>query len=423
MDEKKKRIKFIIYTILYELVLFGLVLLLSILSQNHKEAMMTLSIILFCVFGIPVIVANGLFYELLDKDNRNRLKKEREVLKLKNEQLRKEFDLPNYIQTMYESKLATKPRLIASIIIIFIGLIITFGSQIIIAFLEYDNFIVEMLSMISGLIIIIFSFFLAFNKPTLGIIHSTTPMVLFFTLPIILYSCNATENGLLLVLSGLIPGVILYSLFMVFMVVLPSKRKSNAHKLYMNEFRTNNIEYKNYIVLLHDVLVESKWFYNYLNRKRLEINSVDDDNYLLVYSDVKYGKYLLKDVPVDFEANVKVDKDIIRRIIDEKYIHFADYFGSLNKGKLIISDDKIRWEHDKMILDFYEGTVDHMCVVKTNRHERELTHIHIKRSELENLLKEIDNPNKKVSIHRTIVGEAFDIVDVNENKKNRYYSV
>ena len=69
---------------------------------------------------------------------------------------------------------------------------------------------------------------------------------------------------------------------------------------------------------MHDVLVESKWFYNYLNRKRLEINNVDDDNYVLVYSDVKYGKYLLKNVPVDFEANVKVDKDIIRRIIDEK---------------------------------------------------------------------------------------------------------
>lgn len=318
MDEKKKKIKFIIYTILYELVLFGLVLLLPILSQNHKEAMTTLSIILFCVFGIPVIVANRLFYELLDKDNRIRLKKEREVLKQKNEQLRKEFDLPNYIQTMYESKLMTKPRLIASIIILFIGLIITIGSQIIIAFIEYDNFIVQMLSMISGLIIIIFSVFFAINKPTLGIIHSTTPMVLFFTLPIILYSYNVTENGLLLVLSGLIPGVILYSLFMVFMVVLPSKRKNNAYELYMNEFQVNNIEYKKYIVLMHDVLVESKWFYNYLNRKRLEINSVDDDNYVLVYSDVKYGKYLLKNVPVDFEANVKVDKDIIRRIIDEK---------------------------------------------------------------------------------------------------------
>ena len=174
MQEKKKRIKFIICTIIYELVLFGLVLLLAILPQNNSEGMMVLSIILFCIFGIPVIVANKNLYELLNKDNRNRLKKEREELKQKNEQLRKEFDLPEYIQTMYESKLVTKPRIIMSIIILFVGIIITFGSQIIIAFMKYDNFIVEFLAIILGLIVIIFAFFVAFNKPALGIIHSVT---------------------------------------------------------------------------------------------------------------------------------------------------------------------------------------------------------------------------------------------------------
>lgn len=423
MQEKKKRIKFIICTIIYELVLFGLVLLLAILPQNNREGMMVLSIILFCIFGIPVIVANKNLYELLNKDNRNRLKKEREELKQKNEQLRKEFDLPEYIQTMYESKLVTKPRIIMSIIILFVGIIITFGSQIIIAFMKYDNFIVEFLAIILGLIVIVFAFFVAFNKPALGIIHSVTPMVLFFALPIVLYSSNATDNGFLLAASGLVPGTIFYSLFLFFMVTLPSKRKKIVYEQYIEEFKANNIEFANYLALSHDNLVESKWFYNYLNEKRLEINKIDNVYYLIIYSNIKKGKYLLKDVPVEFEADVEVNKDIIRKIIEEKHIHFADYFANLNKGKIITCDDKIRWELDNLILDFYEGTVDHICVVRTHRHDRELTHIHVERLELEELIKEIDNPNKKVSVYKTLGGEVFDIVDINENKKNRYYSV
>ena len=61
--------------------------------------------------------------------------------------------------------------------------------------------------------------------------------------------------------------------------------------------------------------MESKWFYNYLNEKRLEINKIDEIYYMIIFSNIKKGKYLLKDVPVEFEADVEVNKDIIRKII------------------------------------------------------------------------------------------------------------
>lgn len=105
---------------------------------------------------------------------------------------------------------------------------------------------------------------------------------------------------------------------------------------------------------------------------------------------------------------------------------FFDYFKVLKKGNIIfMKDDGVRWVLGDLILDFYEGKVEHVCVIKTAKYKWELTHIHIGKDELEMLLKDIDNPNKKVCVHRIlfgILGESFDIVDATENKKHRYYS-
>lgn len=43
----------------------------------------------------------------------------------------------------------------------------------------------------------------------------------------------------------------------------------------------------------------------------------DGVNYLIISANVRYGKYLLKDVPIVFEKNVEVNKNIIQKIMDE----------------------------------------------------------------------------------------------------------
>ena len=104
---------------------------------------------------------------------------------------------------------------------------------------------------------------------------------------------------------------------------------------------------------------------------------------------------------------------------------FIDHFKNLTKGEIIILNDRVRWKLDKLILDFYEGKVDHTCIIRANKtkFEREYTHIHIEKEELDDLLKNIDDEDKKVSVKCSFFGDTFKIVDINENKKHRHYSI
>ena len=71
----KKRKRFIFLTIVYEVVLFTICLLVPILVKEHTEALVSVSVILFVILGVPLIVANEYFYELFDKENRKKLRK------------------------------------------------------------------------------------------------------------------------------------------------------------------------------------------------------------------------------------------------------------------------------------------------------------------------------------------------------------
>ena len=104
---------------------------------------------------------------------------------------------------------------------------------------------------------------------------------------------------------------------------------------------------------------------------------------------------------------------------------FIDHFKTLTKGEIIVLSDRVRWKLDKLILDFYEDKDEHTCVVRANRpkFEWEYTHIHIYKEELDGLLKDIDDPDKKVSVKCSFFGEKFEIVDISENKKHRHYSI
>ena len=106
--------------------------------------------------------------------------------------------------------------------------------------------------------------------------------------------------------------------------------------------------------------------------------------------------------------------------------NFNDYFKNLKKGKIIINKDFVRWELGNLVLVFYNGNDDYCCLIRTSKHEYELTHIHIEKDKLEGLLHNIDDPCKKISIHKIffgVFGATFSVVDANDKKKHRYYSI
>lgn len=315
----KKRKRFILLTIVYEVVLFAICLLMPILVKEHTEALASVSTILFCILGVPLIVANEYFYELFDKENRKKLKDEKEELKRKSESLRVEFDLPDYIETQYESRLVTKPRLIVAIVFLVIGFIITIGSGITFEIIEYENNLLEILLIALGLAIAVYAFFIAFNKPFWGIIHSIMPMVSFLTLPIILKVTKAVGNDITIAVLAIVSGIAFYSIFLILTVVIPKKRINAVTSSYIKEFemKNNGYKYSKFSIGLHSSCHVSEWFYNPKNGKKLIICTIGDGvNYIIISSNLRYGKYLLKDVPIAFEKNVEVNKTIIQKIID-----------------------------------------------------------------------------------------------------------
>ena len=315
----KRRKKFILLTVVYEVVLFAVCLLLALLSKKHTEAMTTFSVILFCLLGVPPIVMNEYFFELFDKENRKKLKDEKEETKHKNELLRVEFDLPDYIETQYDNRLVTKPRLIVAIILLAIGFIVTIGSGITFSLLEYENNMLEILLIVLGLAIVIYSFFIAFNKPIWGLVHSTVPFVCFFPLPVILKTTKVIDNDIIIAVLTIVSGIVLYTIFLILTVIIPRKRIKVATDEYIKVFETKNKGYKHskFNGALHNSYHVSTWFYNRNNGKVLTIFTDDDTNYIVITSNLRYGKYLLKYVPIVFEENVEVNKNIIQKIMDE----------------------------------------------------------------------------------------------------------
>ena len=316
----KKRKRFIFLTIVYEVVLFAVCLLLALLSKKHTEALVSVSVILFVILGIPLIVANEYFYELFDKGNRKKLREEKEETKHKNELLRAEFDLPDYIETQYDNRLVTKPRLIVAIVLLVTGFIVIIGTGITFSLLECENNMLEILLIALGLAIAAYAFFIALNKPFWGIIHSIMPIVSFLALPIILKVTKAVDNDIIIAVSALVFGIAFYSIFLLLTVVIPKKRINAVTSSYIRQFEMKNEGYKHskFSSGLHSSCHVSEWFYNPKNGKKLMICTIGDGvNYLIISANVRYGKYLLKDVPIVFEKNVEVNKNIIQKIMDE----------------------------------------------------------------------------------------------------------
>ena len=316
----KKRKRFIFLTIVYEVVLFTICLLVPILVKEHTEALVSVSIILFIILGIPLIIANEYFYELFDKENRKKLREEKEKTKHKNELLRAEFDLPDYIETQYDNRLVTKPRLIVAIVFLVIGIIVTFGSGITFGIIEYENTLLEVLLIVLGLAIVVYSFFIALNKPIWGLVHSTVPFVCFFPLPVILKATKVMDNDIIITVLTIVSGIAFYSIFLILTVVMPKKRIKAVTSSYIRQFEMKNEGYKHskFSSGLHSSCHVSEWFYNPKNGKKLMICTIGDGvNYLIISANVRYGKYLLKDAPIVFEKNVEVNKNIIQKIMDE----------------------------------------------------------------------------------------------------------
>ena len=111
-------------------------------------------------------------------------------------------------------------------------------------------------------------------------------------------------------------------------------------------------------------------------------------------------------------------------------MELKSYFASIKKGTIeVINKDVISWILGNLVLDFSDNCNEVICTIYRNAKHKsfhELTHIHIDYSELSDLIKDIDNPNRKICIHKIFfgfIGVSFKVVDITHNKKFMIYSI
>ena len=99
-------------------------------------------------------------------------------------------------------------------------------------------------------------------------------------------------------------------------------------------------------------------------------------------------------------------------------------FKNINKGKIIIHDDgNAEWTLGNMILLFDSGPVEITVQVCWKNRFRTLTHFHANYDEIEEIIKEINNPNKVVCVKSLlgIFGETFEVIDKTKMKKQNIF--
>ena len=100
-------------------------------------------------------------------------------------------------------------------------------------------------------------------------------------------------------------------------------------------------------------------------------------------------------------------------------------FKDVHKGNVAQADKGIRWELGEIVLIFYLDKVEDYCSVllKGKKRERELTHLHLSREETIDLIKQVDDPSKKIAVEKTFFCASFYVVDKSEQKPFIHYSI
>jgi len=100
-------------------------------------------------------------------------------------------------------------------------------------------------------------------------------------------------------------------------------------------------------------------------------------------------------------------------------------FKDVHKGNVTQADKGIRWELGEIVLFFYLDKVEDYCSVllKGKKREREITHLHLSREDTIDLIKNVDDPSKKIAVITGWFLTTFMVVDQSENKKGRHYSI
>lgn len=308
MKARKKLFLRILLIALYVAVVIVLALVIPIVFGRDNDVIREVRGMVAVVLIVPVVILSGALFDLLDKENRKEWKQSIRDDRV----MREEFRVPDDVETVW-TFLPGKTRLAVSIVLIFLGMIVSLGACAVFSFVSLDAAL-EIGVILSGLAIVVYAFFVMFRNPVWGIVHALAPFVSFFLVPLILYANGVTRSGVL-VGTALGCGIPLYVGFLLLTVRLPNKRRQKAEESYLAQFSAEHKGFDRFRTLAYNEAIEFHQF-RLKNGKTVEIGIEGEKFHIAILSTVTIKGRRLPMMPILYETQTGIEKcDVLKKYL------------------------------------------------------------------------------------------------------------
>lgn len=308
MKERKKTILRILLIALYVAVVIVLALVIPIGFGRDNDALHSVGIAVATLLTTPVIVTQGAIFDLLDKEKRELLTQSIRDQKEQDRVIREEFRVPDDVETDLPLWYSHKARRTVFLILFVLGLIVALGSCTVFSFVSLDPAL-AIGFVLTGLTVVVYSFFVVVGLPVWGIVQSLAPAVSFFLVPLILYVNGVTRSGVL-VGTAFGCGIPLYVGFLFLTIRLPNKRRQKAEELYLAQFSAEHEGFDRFRTLAYNEAIEFHHFY-LKNGKSVWIGIEGEKFHIAILSTVTIKGRRLKNMPILYDTQTGKEKSEI----------------------------------------------------------------------------------------------------------------
>ncbi len=313
MKARKKLFLRILLVALYVAVVIVLALVIPIVFGRDNDALNSVGIAVAMLLISPVIVTQGAIFDLLDKEKRELLKQSIRDQKEQDRVIREEFRVPDDVETDLPLWYSHKVRRTVFLILFVLGLIVALGSCTVFAFVSLGTAL-EIGFVLTGLTVVVYSFFVFFGLPVWGIVHALAPVVSFFLVPLILYLNGVTSPGVI-VGTALGCGIPLYVGFLLLTVRLPNKRRQKAEESYLAQFSAEHKGFDRFRTLAFNESIEFHQF-RLKDGKTVEIGIEGEKFHIAILSTVTINGRRLPMMPILYETQTGIEKcDVLKKYL------------------------------------------------------------------------------------------------------------
>lgn len=266
---------------------------------DGNEDYLGLVMFVWCVLCIPAIIFNNAIFNAFSKRHREEKKKLKEIENREIAGYKVSYNIPADIEISLGYSRFKKKNVVLAIVIWVLCFLTFVALALTTSIFEKEvNDFIEVSLLAVAIILLIYGAFIFFDRPLLGLLHSTMPVICFSVMPLILYLCHV-ESPIAYAFATIGFGILTYSIFMKFTVADPTKKKKAGIAEYYLEFCLKYPDAKAIENIADESTVDRFCLYKKEEyNKHIEVTVINDSIYVAIFGEVQIGKYKVKNTQV-----------------------------------------------------------------------------------------------------------------------------